>query len=262
MAKHALLVGVNRYANSQFNLRGCVNDVESLARLLSTTYSFSGTGEIEFLKDSQATQTGIMGRLTAMLSAARSGDTLVFAFSGHGTQIASKDPAEPDLKDECLVPYEGSYGSLIKDGDLFALFNQYVDQSIKFTAIYDCCHSGNHAASDGCRCGRPDRQEVINRCLPIEAVSDYFGRPFEIGPYNVLSACRDEQTAADVREAGPEKMARGAFSYALHNMLTTGRDSPIVVAEAQIQAGIGAVTTHPQTPSFVMIDQNSPLIRY
>jgi uncharacterized caspase-like protein len=261
MAKRALLVGINQYANSKFNLRGCVNDSESLAHLLVTTYGFNG-GDIDILRDSAATRATIMSRLETLLSSAQAGDTIVFGYSGHGTQARSTDSSEPDVKDECLVPYEATYGSLIRDDELYVLFNRYVNEQLKFTAIYDCCHAGTLYRTFAIDEHDNIVEDVINRCLPIEDLLALTTRDSTIGPYNVLSACKDDQTAADLREAGPERVPRGAFSYALHNFLAASRDVPVALADPQIAALISAVSSHTQTPSYQMIDLNAPLIRY
>jgi len=103
--------------------------------------------------------------------------------------------------------------------------------------------------------------DVVNRYVDIGDLGGLSLRPVAIGPYNVLGACGDDQTAADVRAAGPEKMPRGAFSYALHSFLRQTPDVPVALAEPQIAAGIGAVSKHVQVPSYQLIDLNSPLIR-
>jgi hypothetical protein len=264
MATRALLVGINRYSNGRFDLRGCVNDAESLARLLCEVYGF-GAGDCELVLDAAATRATILSRLDALLSSAAAGDTVVFGFSGHGTQVKAADPGETDLKDECIVPYETSYTSLIRDNELRDLFGKYVDEHVKFTAIYDCCHSGTMMRTLSVLDDGSVVEDVVNRYLDLEDLTDRKTRSSAIGPYNVLGACLDDQTAADVREAGPEKMPRGAFSHALHGFLRSGggaRDVPVALAEPQIAARIGAISGHRQEPSYQLIDMNSPLIRY
>jgi hypothetical protein len=261
MATKALLAGVNVYANAKFNLRGCVNDIESLSRVLTTTYGFAGDG-ITRLVDGAATRANILTQLDAMLSSARGGDTVVFAFSGHGTQVPSTEPGEDDIKDECLVPHEGTFTSLIKDNELFALFGKYITPDIKFTAIYDCCHSGTMLRDVMLDEHGEMVEDVINRLIDLYDLPALRQRGYQAGPYNVLSACRDEETAADLREAGPEKMPRGAFSFALHNFLRANPGVPLALAEPQILAAIQAASKHVQNPNYVLIDQNAPLIRY
>lgn len=259
MANRALLVGINQYSNSKFNLRGCVNDVESLARLLVEIYGFDGRG-IERVLDAAATRQTILSRLEALLSSSQPGDRVVFGFSGHGSQVASTDPNETDVKDECLVPYEMSYNSLIRDNELADLFGKHLDPQVKFTAIYDCCHSGTMLRTLSLDATGVIVEDVINRYLHIEDLTQCTVRAVAIGPYNVLSACRDDQTAADLREAGPEKLPRGAFSYALHEFLRKSPDVPASLAEPQIVAGIKAVSAHQQEPVYHLVDVNAPLI--
>ncbi|WP_162559704.1 caspase family protein [Methylobacterium radiodurans] len=255
------MVGINTYSNRSFDLKGCLNDIDSLKRLLvSGPYNFN-VDDIESLTDTSATKQSILSRLDYMLGTASPGDTLIFAFSGHGTQAASQDQSESDKKDECLVPYEGTFTSLIRDNDLHGMYNKYIDSRIKFTAIYDMCHSGTmirelDVINDNIV------EVVSNRCLDVFDLKGRPARDKEIGPYNILSACKDNETAADLRAVGPSKQSRGAFSYSLHNFLSLTPDLPVAIADGQILDGIKEVSDHKQNPHYVVYDINSPLIRY
>ena len=44
MAKRAVLMGVNRYRMPGADLRGCVNDVEDIAQLLTAPFGFAAGG--------------------------------------------------------------------------------------------------------------------------------------------------------------------------------------------------------------------------
>ncbi|QDI82354.1 caspase family protein [Methylorubrum populi] len=261
MTKRALMVGINAYRNPNFNLKECLNDVDSLKSLLTSgPYNFS-IDDIESLTDTSATKQNIMSRLEQMLASANEGDTLVFAYSGHGTQTTSQDPSEVDMKDECLVPHEGTFTALIKDNELSELYNKYINEKIKFTAIYDMCHSGT-MIRELAMVGDEIVENITNRCLDIFDLKEKKFRDKELGPYNVLSACKDDETAADVREVGPRRLPRGAFSYSLHNFLSSTPDVPVSLADRQILDGIKNISNHNQNPHYVLYDINSPLIRY
>lgn len=84
--KLALLVGINQYPGNS-PLSGCLTDVELQKELLIHRFGFVAA-DILTLTDKQATRTGIeeafLNHLTAQ---ARSGDTVVFHFSGCGRRL-------------------------------------------------------------------------------------------------------------------------------------------------------------------------------
>jgi hypothetical protein len=51
-----------------------------------------------------------------MIGAARSGDTLVITYSGHGTWVPDSSGDEPDGRDEALCPHDiATAGPLLDD---------------------------------------------------------------------------------------------------------------------------------------------------
>ena len=61
MARKALLIGINRYRIPGGDLRGCVNDVESIRHALNKHCGFAAS-EITPLVDGQATTRNMQGR--------------------------------------------------------------------------------------------------------------------------------------------------------------------------------------------------------
>ncbi len=146
---YALVVGVNECSEFQFvdgsrpkPLRGAEADAGKLAQLLIEQYRWP-VEHVQVLKGSAATRTAIataFGELTRKL---RPDDTLIFHFSGHGTQILDRKPFdEPDGLDEALCPSDATVAgdNLIIDDELgIWLENLPCRQA---TVILDCCHSG------------------------------------------------------------------------------------------------------------------------
>lgn len=84
--KLALLVGINQYNNP---LNGCLTDVELQRELLLHRFGFL-PGDILTLTDHQATRTAIVqGFLNHLIEPARSGDVVVFHFSGYGGTVTA-----------------------------------------------------------------------------------------------------------------------------------------------------------------------------
>lgn len=139
MSKRAILVGCN-YPGTNAELRGCVNDVFNMKRLLEEFFSFKNFTILIDNDDSYGRPTGqnIKSALSELVSQTASGDALVMHFSGHGTQVPSDDPNEEDMKDEAIVPTDMN---LILDDDLRKIVKE-LPEGAKFTFISDCCHSG------------------------------------------------------------------------------------------------------------------------
>jgi len=141
MARKALLVGVNDYKGVS-DLRGCVNDILDMHFSLRSLFNFQ-TREIRILTDSRATKANIIHRLEWLVDRAKSGDFLVFHFSGHGSQIRDRDGDElVDHLDELICPYDMNWdGTFIIDDELNNIFKN-VPEGALLEVFLDCCHSG------------------------------------------------------------------------------------------------------------------------
>ncbi|MGF9764649.1 caspase family protein [Microvirga sp. 0TCS3.31] len=153
--KFALLVGVGDYAQHQdparrINpLQGPKNDIALMKDLLVKQYGFPDDKEhILTLVDSQATRDAITAAFKNQLTenAKKYKDaTVVFLFSGHGSQTTDIDGDEGDQDDETLVAYDSRLegGRDIVDDEI----NVWVDDLQKYTSnitlIFDSCHSGS-----------------------------------------------------------------------------------------------------------------------
>ncbi|KAA0694376.1 caspase family protein [Neorhizobium sp. P12A] len=258
MAKKALLVGLNKYSKQEFNLSGCVNDSLSLRDLLTELFAFHGE-DFTIIADADATRERITSELRSLVNGCSSGDTLVFGYSGHGTRIVTQDlNGHPDGKIDAIVPYEANYASLITSQQLFDLITASVTPSVSFTGIYDCCHSGaiiRDVEFD-------ENEEMViavqNRFIPIPLPPALDTKEVLIGPYNVFSACADDETAADLRTVPTENRPRGAFSYVLHKLIRdNGPNVSVSALEAAALPSIKSISSHQQTPVFYATDMSN-----
>jgi metacaspase-1 len=140
--KKALLVGINRYPDPGNELKGCVNDVHQMAETLKSRFGFPGDGNMRLLTDARATTKAILDGLAWLTAGASPGDSLVFHYSGHGSQVPDKNGDETtDRLDEILCPYDLDWKRPLTDDDLAAACAD-VPQGVLLTVILDCCHSG------------------------------------------------------------------------------------------------------------------------
>jgi len=75
---------------------------------------------------------------------AKSGDSVVIQYSGHGSFVPDQNGDEPDGTDECLCPYDIEARGPITDDELFDLYRNHA-RNVKVVMISDSCHSGTVA---------------------------------------------------------------------------------------------------------------------
>jgi metacaspase-1 len=240
MARKALLVGINDYPGTQNDLQGCVNDITNVYDVLVKYFSFLPQ-EIVMLSNSRARKAAILEGLKSLVGGAKEGDTLVFHYSGHGSQVRDTEGDElEDGKDEVLCPYDFDWnGGFIKDDDLASLLSG-LKKGVRMEIILDSCHSGTGtreiildrrllsgrplaaAAMDPVglwksgHCIRPRflappadvemrADEIFGRRLPLRRIA-------QADPMNhvLWAACRSDQFSADAEIGGKPS---GAFSY-------------------------------------------------
>lgn len=142
MSRKALLVGINDYPGTRNDLQGCVNDITNVYDVLVKHFGFS-PADIVMLSNSRARRAAILDGLKSLLAGAKEGDSLVFHYSGHGSQVRDTDGDElEDGKDEVLCPYDFDWsGGFIADDDLASLVGG-LRKGARLEVILDSCHSG------------------------------------------------------------------------------------------------------------------------
>ena len=138
-AKRALCIGIDRY-RAISPLGGCVNDAEAWRGALE------GFGfEARRMPEEDATAEGIRDRVGQFVSEARSGDTFVIHYSGHGTQFQDATGDEPDGQDEAICAIDcgvdGATGLVLDDE--FRDILGGVDSGTTLICFFDSCHSGS-----------------------------------------------------------------------------------------------------------------------
>jgi len=230
MAKRALLVGINRYRMPGADLRGCVNDVVNVKKALTTAYGFKDA-DVTVLTDFDATKKAMEKGLKDLVKSGRSGDVLVFHYSGHGSNVPDDNGDEADNRDEILCPTDLDWMDPMRDDWLREVFDT-LRAGVNLTVIMDCCHSGTNT-----RAINPPDAPVIERYLPSpwDLAAAESGRKLRgktRGTLHVakksaraaadtvtakiseilITGCRDTQTSADAMIGGT---FNGALTYYL-----------------------------------------------
>ncbi len=148
---YALLVGIEDYQYMD-KLAGIRNDINKMTQFLIKHRNFPEKN-IVTLKDKQATKQAIKDAFVNLKKITKSGDNIVFYFSGHGFQITDNNGDEVDGKDEALVPVDASYNgntdpkvpydaflNMLKDDELKIWLDKLSDRKVE--VIIDACYSG------------------------------------------------------------------------------------------------------------------------
>jgi hypothetical protein len=241
--KKALLVGINRYPDPGNELKGCVNDVRQMADTLKGRYGFAGDGNLRILTDARATTKAILDGLAWLTAGATPGDSLVFHYSGHGSQVPDRNGDETtDRLDEILCPYDLDWDHPFTDDDLAAACDD-VPQGALLTVILDCCHSGTGLRNSALPVTTIPRGNFVRPCsIPPSDAPDrrrflpHPETPHPAPPHPrrparrfgvsvtrtnavLIAACRDDQTSADAWIDGGY---HGAHTFYLCRALNNG----------------------------------------
>ncbi len=210
-------------------LYGSVNDIAGISALLVHRYGFDPANVIA-LEDEQATRQAILDNLRRVfIDEAADGDTLVFYFSGHGSQMRNSLSADKsDKMDETIVPWDANAGYWdIRDKELARIFNEALDKHphVTITAIFDSCHSGSIAR--GLSSGQQSRSELPD---DRDAKDPYSAPAPETRGALILSAAQFDEAADETDDTtGNPPTTHGVFTLALMQALqTAGATTPAI----------------------------------
>lgn len=244
----AVIVGINAYPDAP--LAGCLNDAEDVASYLVSRGV--ARRDITELRDAQATQAAIAQSLRDVAAASAPGDRILFHYSGHGTQVASQDPGEPDGLDEALCPYDFDFerpSTWLTDNDLAALF-ALVPAGVAMTSCIDACHSGTIARIPLLRDELSRAAKRTVRFLPPPAAlrpALALRHPRRRSARGndrvaVVSACASTESAADTSFDG---RPNGAFTYYFLRALEA-QATPLAGLVDAVGPSLEAYLMHPE----------------
>jgi len=213
--RRALLVGVN-YFSTRAELRGCINDVHNLQRLLVETYGWNPR-DIRTLTDDgrgggMPTRRNIEAQLVWLAQGAVPGDVLWFSFSGHGAQQEDPHGYEEDGMNETILPVDFESAGMMTDDQLGDMIVKPLPEGVRLTCVMDCCHSGT------------------GMDLPFTWDQRRGSWREEVNPYHsmgdvlMFSGCEDDDTSSDA--SSMYGAAGGAMTTALCDVLRRNRSPP------------------------------------
>jgi hypothetical protein len=141
------LIGIN-YFNTPNQLKGCINDVHNMNQFLTSRYHFNPDDMVILTDDSNnpravPTRANILRAMDWLVSGAHPNDNLFFHYSGHGGQTEDLDGDEEDGYDETIYPLDFKQAGMIIDDEMHDRMVKPLPPGCRFTAVFDCCHSGS-----------------------------------------------------------------------------------------------------------------------
>ena len=234
--QHAILVGVWDYENPNLQLEAPPNDLKLVEAVLSAHGVTQG--QMHILTNPSKAQ--IQRKFRELSRRLTSADSLLFYFSGHGTQIIDKlgtfpgDEAKgryPDRNDEALLPVDADLASprtYLLDDELNILLQELPTQQV--SCIIDTCYSGDILRE--IRLGRPkgtpatDTPTVVVR--PTQTVSHTEDILDESADFALLlAAAAYNQVVHELRiPIGETYLPVSAMTYSLYRRVFSHLLSP------------------------------------
>ncbi|KAL9272092.1 Metacaspase-1-like protein [Drosera capensis] len=219
--KRALICGVS-YNKQKYELKGTINDVYRMINFLHCFYSFPRDGirvlaEVVKFGVLPPTRENLEEGLQWLVDGCKTGDSLVFYFSGHGLRQRDFVYDELDGFDETICPVDFATKGMILDNDINAMIVKPLREGVKLHAIIDACHSGTVLDLEYVYSHK--RKQWVDNRPPNGAKKGTMG-----GIAYCLSACHDDQMAADTT-AFTKKGMTGAMTYCLVDAMKKNRNS-------------------------------------
>jgi hypothetical protein len=225
---HALVVGIDKYKFVPV-LPGAGEDADDLAQTLKPIVQ-----SLIVLRDEAATRDGVMSGWKRLVATAKTGDTLLWTFAGHGTRAPGpRREDRPEWLDGRLVMvgWDGRSAQGRKEEithqDLDEMFDEAGKRGLRVVFVADSCHSGAVTRSIDGRAGgirfrfvpSYDVESDLDKSLVAQAPakappnSAAYARPEHV---TFIAAAQPDQLVPEVPING---VARGVVSWSLARAL-------------------------------------------
>jgi len=248
--KRAVLCGIS-YKNTKHELKGCINDVNCMKYLLMTKFSFPEDSIIVLTEEEEdskriPTRQNMQRWMRWLVQDCRAGDSLVFHYSGHGSQQEEDYSGEEvDGYDETLLPVDFETAGMIVDNEINETLVRPLPPGARLHAIIDACHSGtvldlpyvcvfNPRQGD---CAWEDHTPQNGVCKATsggEAIS--------------FSGCEDDQTSADTK-ALSKIQSTGAMTFSFIKAVEKGEGKTYGTLLSYMRDSVRAARQKPKNPT-------------
>ncbi|KAK1326005.1 Metacaspase-1 [Acorus calamus] len=143
--KKAVICGVS-YRRTRYELKGSINDAKSMKHLLLNNFNFPHSSILMLTEETnpymKPTKANIRMALSWLVQGCQRGDSLLFHYSGHGSQQKDYTGDELDGYDETIVPMDFEKQGMIIDDEINETIVRPLPYGVKLHAIVDSSHSG------------------------------------------------------------------------------------------------------------------------
>jgi hypothetical protein len=261
----ALVIGIDDYRHGA-SLHGAVADATDIATALRTL----GVTDLTIRLNQEANRDRLTQDWEELVARARSGDTLVLTFAGHGSQDQEHIPgSEEDGKDEVLLLGEftehgkGTRERIIDD-ELNQWFMAAHDKGAEVLFVADACHSGTLTRGVDARANPPSYRyasyTITEDDLELDIPPDIGAAdPEELTNLTFLAAGQEYEQIPEVPlyDRNWQRVQRGAlswaFSRALEGQADTNSDGQLTRGEIYhfVRANVRALAEARQTPNLL-----------
>ena len=210
--RHAICFGINYENNAKFRLRGCINDVKNIGRML---FAHAGFRDVRIFCDDvpnpRTTYRNILYEIEELAKRSNEENLEIvwIHFAGHGTQIRDDDNDEKDRMDESIVPSDFEKSGMLRDDDIKLQLRKF-NPKTKVICVFDCCHSGTIMDLKFKYVNKRVTREESKECALESKVI-------------CISGCKDVQTSADAYNVRGNREFSGAMSSCLLLAITDAR---------------------------------------
>lgn len=214
MNNKALHIGIN-YTGTSSELSGCINDVETLSKHVitpinkrlvltdNTKYKPTRVNVLQSIKWLLCSRCDISQLFTCPHYYAHNNSSIVFTYSGHGSQVEDRDGDEIDKIDETMYLLDGN----LTDDEIHSNLISKVPKNSRLWVVSDSCHS----------CSVGDLNYGIERFNENTLNVTINNTKICNGEVILLSGCRDNQSSADAYINGKYQ---GALTASINHVLT------------------------------------------
>ncbi|KAL5054554.1 hypothetical protein RYX36_035236 [Vicia faba] len=215
-SKKAVLCGICYHGRS-YRLKGSINDVKCMKYFLIKEFGFPSDSILMLTDDKEErnplkipTKHNIQMALRWLIEGSKSGDSLVFHYSGHGTQEVSMNEIDHSYRyNNAISPVDHELEGKILNDEINATIVKPLPFGAKLHAIIDACHSGNVLdLSFVCKMNREGYYTWENH------TSSRNYKDTKGGVAICISACEDGQVSVDTSAlSGKEVTGALTFSF-------------------------------------------------
>ncbi|KAM7273657.1 hypothetical protein ACFE04_028321 [Oxalis oulophora] len=219
--KRALICAVS-YKNTKNELKGCINDAKCIKYLLTNRFKFPESSILMLTEEEsdpyrRPTKQNIRMAMSWLVQGCKAGDSLVFHYSGHGSQQKNYNGDEIDGYDETLCPTDFGTQGMILDDEINTTIVRPLPRGVKLHAIIDACHSGTMLDLPFlCRMDKTGKYTWEDHRPRSGTWKGTSG-----GEVISFSGCDDNQTSADTSALAKNTLT-GAMTYAFIQAIERG----------------------------------------